>query len=140
MSCDLLNDSHNVVRYVKPSFVIINDKVDSRAFELRETDESLSVDWLEYFEGKTKEQQLEEVEAHSELTISKNGKFAELNVGETKQRFAKYEENVCFVHKPTEVNPSHSEIVLSERYRSMSEMLRSRLWLKCIKDVHPVSS
>ena len=139
MPYDLLNDSHNVVRYVKPSLVGKNQKIDSRAFELRETDDGLSVNWLEYFEGKTKEQQLEEVKAHCELTISKNGKFVELSVGETKQSLAEYEESVCFVRKPTESDPSHCELLFS-RHRKMAERLRSRLLLSCIKTIHPVPS
>ena len=81
MTGDELPDSDHVVRYVKPSNVqkgIVN------ASEFVRDKDGVSVNWLEYFQGKTKKEQLGEVRRLIQLTIRPNGRFAQLNVGDTR--------------------------------------------------------
>ena len=78
-----LPDEDHVVRYVKPT-LIDNGKVSRGAFCLRESETGLSVFWLEVF-GGDKTHQIDRVRESCGLTLSKNGKFAELNVGKTKR-------------------------------------------------------
>lgn len=81
---NLPNDSH-IVRYVKPS-LIDDEIVDGSAFVLRNEEIGLSVNWLEAFGDDDHFIQLNEVRRVSRLRLSTNGRFAKLNVGETKRR------------------------------------------------------
>ena len=85
MTGDDLPDAAQVVRYVRPSHIREDGDVDGRAFRLREDEGGLSVNWLDYFAGLSKAEQLNEVRRFSRLTLSRNGRFAELNVGDVKQ-------------------------------------------------------
>ncbi len=78
-----LPDEHHVARYVKPSLVD-GDEVDAAAFVLRQGEAGLSVNWLEYFGGRDRRRQVDAVRGMLRLNLSKNGRFATLNVGETK--------------------------------------------------------
>lgn len=80
---DLPNDNH-VVRYVKPS-LIDEEVVDGSAFVLRDNEYGLSVNWLEAFGGSDQQIQLNNVRRVFRLKKSKNGRFAKLNVGDTKR-------------------------------------------------------
>ena len=78
-------DNGHVVRYVKPS-LIDEEAIDGSAFVLRKGEAALSVNWLEAFEGDDHEHQLSDVRRLFRLQVARNGRFAKLNVGETKQR------------------------------------------------------
>lgn len=77
------NDNH-VVRYARPSLVD-DETVDGSAFLLRRGENGLSVNWLEAVDGHDPYSQLDEVRRLSRLALSRNGRFAKLNVGETKR-------------------------------------------------------
>lgn len=49
MRGDELPDGSHVVRYAKPTLVREDESVGGEAFQLRSGEESLSVNWLEYF-------------------------------------------------------------------------------------------
>ena len=120
MTGDELPDAAQVVRYVRPSHIREDGDVDGRAFRLREDETGLSVNWLDYFAGLSKAEQVNEVRRLISLTLSRNGRFAELNVGVVKQAVrAELPElpRLRFVHDPpaangaTEADPSHSLVV-----------------------------
>ena len=115
---DLPDDSH-VVRYVKPTLIREDGKVDGNAFCLsarRPDDTGLSVNWLECFRDSTKDEQLAEVRRLSRLQMKERGRLAELNVGATRQHVRSELEGLRFIHAPLaaegdyEADPSHSEI------------------------------
>ena len=81
MTGDVLPDDANIVRYVRPSH-IDGEIVDGSAFRLRANESGLSVHWLEIFQCLAKTEQLDEVRRLSRLSMSRNGRLAELNVGE----------------------------------------------------------
>ena len=81
---DQIPDDGHVVRYVKPSLVE-DEAVDGTAFVLRKGEATLSVNWLEAFGGDDKDHQLSEVRRVFRLRLARSGRFAELNVGETKR-------------------------------------------------------
>lgn len=111
-----LPDEGNVVRYAKPTQVI-DGRVDGSAFLLKETESGLSVNWLEYFGGRPKHQQLAEIRRLIRLTLRRIGMFAELNVGETREHIGDVLDEIRFIHSPLapeggfEADPSHSEVV-----------------------------
>ena len=75
---------HHVARYIKATLVH-GDYADGSAFILRENESGLSVNWLEAFNSNDLCFQLSEVRRLSRIRLSTNGKFAKLNVGNTKQ-------------------------------------------------------
>ena len=115
-----LPDAAQVVRYVRPSHIREDGDVDGRAFRLREDEMGLSVNWLGYFAGVSRAEQLNEVRRLSGLSLSRNGRFAELNVGDVKRAVrAELPElpRLRFVHDPPaangaiEADPSHSLVI-----------------------------
>lgn len=120
MTGDELPDAAQVVRYVRPSYIREDGDVDGRAFRLREDETGLSVNWLDYFAGLSKAEQVNEVRRLSGLSLSRNGRFAELNVGDVKHVVgAELPElpGLRFVHDPPaangaiEADPSHSLVI-----------------------------
>ncbi len=117
---DLPNDSH-VVRYVKPS-LIDDEIVDGSAFVLRDNENGLSVNWLEAFGVGDQFIQLNKVRRVCRLKRSRNGRFAKLNVGETKRcvlawaKEAGFFVDLCITEEPLartakfEADPSHAVI------------------------------
>ena len=91
MSGNDLPENDHIVRYVRPSNLEFG-KVNIAEFKLREdrpNEKGVSVNWLEYYENLSKEEQLAEVRRvkASRLTLRKNGKFAELNVERSRDFF-----------------------------------------------------
>ena len=84
MSNHKISSDHHVARYISPSQVI-GDRADGSAFVLKENELGLSVNWLEAFGSVDLCFQLSEVRRLSRLRLAKNGRFAKLNAGITKQ-------------------------------------------------------
>ena len=84
MSNHKISSDHHVVRYINPSQVI-GDRADGSAFVLKKNELGLSVNWLEAFDSVDLCFQLSEVRRLSRLRLARNGRFAKLNVGSTKQ-------------------------------------------------------
>ena len=112
-----LPDGDHVVRYAKPTSVRTDGGVDGSAFCLRAhrpDDVTLSVNWLECFRGRPKDEQLDEVRRLARLTIRNRGRLAELNVGTTKRHLSHQLERLRFIHMPLlaeadyQADPSHS--------------------------------
>lgn len=116
MTGDELPDDGHVVRHAKGAF-IDRGIVNGSAFELRQTDTGLSVNWLECFQGLTKARQLDEIRRLSRLKMRRSGRLVELNVGATKRHVGSLLETLGFILKPLdadddhEADPSHSEII-----------------------------
>ena len=140
MTGDELPDSDHVVRYVKPSNVqkgIVN------ASEFVRDKDGVSVNWLEYFQGKTKKEQLGEVRRLIQLTIRPNGRFAQLNVGDTRNHILVAARYLSFVHDPKAARPpheadlSHSLIGGLPPGDSPEAMLVADMITDCIQELHP---
>ena len=81
-----LPGADNVVRHVGASKIDERGRVSRSAFRLNEGETALSVSWLEYFQVGTKAEQLEQVRQSIGLSLGRNSRLAELNVGSTKER------------------------------------------------------
>ena len=144
-----LPDAAHVVRYVRPSHIREDGDVDGRAFRLREGEAGLSVNWLGYFAGLSKPEQINEVRRFSRLSLSRNGRFAELNVGDVKQAVrAELPElpRLRFVHDPPaangahEADPSHSLVVgLPRPADSRMAAAVGDLIARRVQELHPAS-
>ena len=140
MTGDELPDSDHVVRYVKPSNVqngIVN------AEEFVGGSNGVSVNWLEYFQERSTDEQLGEVRRCIQLTIRPNGRFARLNVGDTKGRVSGASRNLDFLHDPQaarppfEPDPSHGLIAGLPAEDSPEAMLVADMISECILELHP---
>ena len=121
MSNNKISSDNHVVRYINPSKVV-GDRADGSAFVLKKNESGLSVNWLEAFDSVDLCFQLSEVRRLSRLRLAKNGRFAKLNVGNTKRYVHKeaaigeISVNLEFLKVPLEETPewkadlSHAEI------------------------------
>lgn len=140
MTGDELPNADHVVRYVKPSSIqrgIIN------AAEFIGDIDGVSINWLEYFQGQTRDAQLSEVRRLIQLTIRPNGRFARLNIGETKDYVSASGRYLSFAHDPQdarpphEADPSHSLIQGLPPKDSPEAMLVADMITECILELHP---
>lgn len=139
---EIPNDNH-VVRYVRPSLVD-GETVDGSAFILRPGENGLSVHWLEAVNGGDTYRQLDEVRRLSRLALSRNGRFAKLNVEDTKRRVsvnakeAGVLESLGFIEAPLastaefEADCSHAEITGLPPGETDEAMLVGDLIVECI--------
>ncbi len=76
------------------------------------------------------------------MGIRNNGRFAELNVGTTKQHLKEQLSDIRFVHKPLnaignhEADPSHSEILGLPDFPD-EELIGDLIANECIEAIHP---
>ena len=146
MHANDLPDEANVVRYIKPTMVLEDGRVDGSEFRLRAhrpDDTGVSVNWLECFGALSKAEQLDEVRRLSRLDMRKSGRLAELNVGTTKHYIRNEPDDLRFIHTPLpaesdyEADPSHSEIVGLPPGNSPQAALIGDMIAECIEAIHP---
>jgi hypothetical protein len=116
---ELIVDSHNVVRYLKPRFLIRDDfdediiSIFSQAFELRPNEEFLSVNWLEYFELPNKKDALKliinDLKA-SNLPVGSKGALAIANISKIKSIGKDRKTKIRVEYRPNNLNKSHSRV------------------------------
>ena len=101
-----------------------------QSFALRPVDNNtLSVNWLEYYGNIGQEEQINHVREDIELKLAARGLFAILNVGEV----IDYIRNVkvlSIIHEPTDKDPSHSGI---KGYDIHDQMVANMIAEKVIK-------
>ena len=117
MKGDQLPDDDHVVRYVKPSFFLNENKVSGDAFELRINETGLSVNWLEVIDDVDDHARINQIRRLSRLKLNRNGRFARLNVGDTIRRVLEHALEIGIVEAPLDVfnnfeaDYSHAEIL-----------------------------
>ena len=108
-----LPNEHHVSRYCRPG-TVQNGMPLVGAFKLKDTEEHLSVNWLEYFELDTKDANLSKARQaliEKEYTIRKGGRFAVLNVGLARNTvLSGAKKPIRIMHWPKDDDPSHSGI------------------------------
>jgi hypothetical protein len=113
-----LPDNHNVVRYVGFTGLRDNGRVDGSQFCPSPGSHGLSVNWLEYFDCPTKEQQIAGIRRLIHRTRGRKAVFAEINVGDVRSYLANELSTVRFVNTPAQPNcrfpdpdPTHCDIM-----------------------------
>ena len=101
---DKLNDEHTIVRYVKPSQVMTDENeevvgVFPAAYELREEEPFLSLSWLEHFDMKNGDPQIQ-MENSFSLKLSKNAVLATHKLGKFSAYCEKFGSKVRILHEP----------------------------------------
>jgi len=81
------------------------------AFQRRETEDALSVTWVEHFDGDRSEKlSLAIAATRKELDVRPKSGFALANVGRIQEICEFSGHKVRIIHEPTELNTAHSEI------------------------------
>ena len=105
-----LRPEHNVARYCRPR-TIVHGNISRDAFLLREGEQFLSTNWLEYFHEFDRRIQVSGVRAvlsGKNFTVSPGGRFAVLNVGMAIQQIR--DALLRFVLLGQASDPSHAGI------------------------------
>ena len=114
MRHDLIDDEHHVSRYCSPITLDGNKRPMAIAFALKDNEESLSVNWIEYFKGLSTEQAIDRVRnafRKKNYRIKPSGRFALLKVCEVKAVISDLGPSPFKIkHLPEENDPSHSGI------------------------------
>jgi hypothetical protein len=90
-----------------------NGQVTGTAFQLRQIEEYLSVNWLEFFRLADRQEEIREVRKVLRLKLGAKAKIAVLNVGKTISYVRTQSpdaRNLSMLHEPEEDDPSHSGI------------------------------
>ncbi len=147
MKGDDLPPGDHIVRYVRPGMIQESGDVDGSDFRLRPArpdEKGLSVNWLEVL-GAGKDHQLSEVRrlCSSRLSLRRNGRFAEMNVGTVLRVVSEELDTPGIVHDPLEAeqgleaDPSHSEISGLPPGESDQAMLVGDLIAACVMNLYP---
>lgn len=118
-------------------------KVTGAAFQLRETEKYLSVNWLEYLKLPNRHDEIQEIRRvlNSKLTLTANAKIAVLNVGDILSYVRDNtpdNRNLNVMHEPIEdeqevYDPSHSGIY---GFRFDDHMIAD-LIADVVQEIHP---
>lgn len=114
MKGDTIPDQNNIARLCLPKHVP-EGQIQATAFMLREGEESLSVNWLEFLNCSSRESEITKIRTiYSEtFTVGARAKIAVLNVGEVCKKILKESpdgRNIEVQHDPLMNDPSHSGI------------------------------
>lgn len=135
---DKIPDQDHIARYCSPIHAP-GGKIQATAFMLRQSDTSLSVNWLEYFQCSSRHRaiaELRKVYSAKKLTIKVDGRIAVLNVGEVRMQVLTESPDrriLEVLHDPKENDPSHSGIY-NLRY---DDELIAELILETIRETCP---
>ncbi|MEK6681445.1 MAG: hypothetical protein AABY79_05710 [Nitrospirota bacterium] len=115
MKGDKISDQDYVARYCKPT-TAPNGQIQATAFMLRKGEESLSVNWLEFFKCSNRLSEIAELRKtyHAKLNnVGAGAKIAVLNVGEVLEKVRAESpdgRNIEALHDPEINDQSHSGI------------------------------
>ena len=116
MKGDVIPDDNHVSRYIGKS-KIVNGRISGEAFRLREGEESISVNWLEFFDLHDRNAEINEIRkafVNKERTLGAQAIFAVLNIGNVKEYVQQESDDnrrLSILHDPEEpVDMSHAGI------------------------------
>lgn len=113
-------DEHHIARYCRPKHVE-DDQILPEVFELRQDEEYLSCNWMEYFKEEEVLQQIKCVRNAMKniFKLSSNGKLVRFNVGKTKSSI----DSLQIKGIPETQNPSHAGIYSTEKDKNQDMAL-----------------
>ncbi len=139
MSNSEISEDHHISRYCKPSAVGDNGLPLAAAFELRDGEDYLSVNWLEFFETSDLSQAIDFVRQafkKKKYEVRPNGKFVSLQVGKVKEVILRNGHlPVKIIHFDEEDDPSHGGVY---GYTASDELISTEIAeLAHAEDMHP---
>lgn len=138
MKGDAIPDQNHIARYCSPKH-IDDGKIQPTAFMLKQTEESLSVNWLEFLNPKNRQTEIAELRNiySLKLTVRSRAKIAVLNVGEVREKVlteSPDRRNLRVLHDPEADDLSHSGIY---GLRPDAELI-AELMLQTVREDYPV--
>lgn len=123
MTNDKLPDDDHILRYAKQRDLRTSVDADDNenviglnkdAFKLRDDEKTLSVTWIEFFDGEFTRQKIDAVKAFrltfpSSAKSALKGAFGVGQVNKAKLAAARYNQKIRILHEPDD-NPGHSAI------------------------------
>lgn len=137
MKGDIIPNEEHIARFCRPSHVS-NGEVQATAFMVRQIEDSLSVNWLEFLNCSNRSEEIAEIRKiySKKLKVGQNTKIAVLNVGEVcgKVLTESPDSRVLKVlHNPSGSDQSHSGIY---NYGSDDELI-AELILETVGNLYP---
>lgn len=114
MKGEKIPDQNHIARFCRP-WQVHEEQIQATAFMLREGEEYLSVNWLEFLNCSNRENEITKLRTiYSEtFTVGARAKIAVLNVGEVRKKVLTESpdgRNLEVLHDPAMNDPSHSGI------------------------------
>ncbi len=114
MRGDKIPNKDHIARYCRP-MQVPEGYIQATAFMLREGEESLSVNWLEFLNCSSRENEIAEIRNiySAKLNVGARAKIAVINVGEVHEKVSTKSpdrRNLSVLHDPVTDDPSHSGI------------------------------
>ena len=115
MKGDNIPSQDQICRYCKATTITENGQITGTAFQLRQAEESLSVNWLEFLQLENRDLEVQEIRKvlGSKLKLGTAAKIAVLNVGKIVNYVCSQspdQRKLRVLHNPEENDPSHSGI------------------------------
>ena len=115
MQRDRVPDTDHISRYCGGAQVHEDGHISGTAFRLRESEEYLSVNWLEYLALANRHFQIEEIRRvlGAKLKLGSRARLAVLNAGQLREHVASASPDrrmLDILHKPEPLDPSHAGI------------------------------
>ncbi len=137
MKGDKIPDQDNIARFCRP-MQVPDGQIQATAFMLREGEESLSVNWLEFLNCSSRESEINEIRnIYSEkLNVGTRAKIAVLNVGEVRSKVlieSPDRRNLGVLHNPAIDDQSHSGIYNLKQ----DDELIAELILETVRQAYP---
>jgi hypothetical protein len=105
-----LPDHDHISRYCAPK-TAQDGQPTGASFMLRQDEEFLSVNWMEYFGDIGIDAQINKIREYIELSLAASGLFAVLNVGEIIDQVQRNSERqIAVLYEPTPGDQSHSGV------------------------------
>jgi hypothetical protein len=139
MKGDPVPDRDHISRYCSATRCTETGDVTGAAFMLRPNDRYLSVNWLEFLQLASREEEIREIRRvlSSQLTLGTYAKIAVLKVGDVRNRVLNESpdsRNLSVLHEPVdEDDPSHSGIY----GMGVEDQLLADLIAEVILDTYP---
>ncbi len=130
MEPEIIPPQDSVSRYCRGSSIDEQGRVTGPAFELRESEDSLSVNWIEYLKLNNQDEAIDAIWniLHEKLRVSHTARLAILHVGNTIDHVRELSPDnrmLAVQHQPIEeIDPSHAGINgYSYMERSIAELI-----------------
>lgn len=115
MQRDRVSDTEHISRYCGGAQIHEDGRISGIAFRLRESEDYLSVNWLEYLGLADRHSQIEEMRRvlGAKLKLGSQARLAVLNAGRLHEHVASASPDrrmLDILHEPEPVDPSHAGI------------------------------
>ncbi len=140
MKGDRIPDKDHIARHCAPK-TVYDDKIQPSAFFLRENEDGLSVNWLEYLNCASRDLEIAEIQKvySAKLRVGAKAKVAVLNAGEVRKKIKTGSPDnriLDILHEPEENDLSHSGIYnLKPDYELIAELI-----LQAVNETYPARS